>query len=179
MGCSFVHMEMRREHPEVWIALLKALIILVQYGSCQLRIFAGGAHIFFVPDLQNDLVEGLLLIAGANLLVVVRNTPVTSGLLFVVAFQSFIEKLVVYRLDALVAVVNIPVGAASVYILCPKFAAVVVDRAFAHLGADRSLHKISPPFKNQNREKVGSAARLFPERTSSRRNEPCRWREGE
>ena len=57
--------------------------------------------------------EGFLLIAGANLLVVVRNTPVTSGLLFVVPFQSIIEKLVVYGLDALVAVVNIPVGAAS------------------------------------------------------------------
>ena len=87
-----------------------------------------------------------LLIAGANLLIVIRNTPVTSGLLFIVAFQSFIKKLVVYRLDALVAVVNIPVGAASVYILCPKFAAVVVDRAFANLGADRSLQKISLPF---------------------------------
>ena len=29
MGCSFVHMEMRREHPEVWIALLKASIVFI------------------------------------------------------------------------------------------------------------------------------------------------------
>ena len=90
--------------------------------------------------------EGFLLIAGANLLVVVRNTPVTSGLLFVVAFQSFIKKLVVHSLNALIAVVDVQVCAASVHILCPEFAAVVVDRAFAHLGADRSLHKISLPF---------------------------------
>ena len=90
--------------------------------------------------------EGLLLIARANLLVVVRNTPVTSGLLFVVPFQSIIEKLVVYGLDALVAVVNIPVGAASVYIFCFELAAVVIDRAFADLSADRSFHKISLPF---------------------------------
>ena len=90
--------------------------------------------------------EGFLLIAGANLLVVVRNTPVTSGLLFVVAFQSFIKKLVVHSLNALIAIVDVPVGAASVYILCPKFAAVMIDRAFADLGADRTLHKISLPF---------------------------------
>ena len=89
--------------------------------------------------------EGFLLIAGANLLVVVRNTPVTSGLLFVVAFQSFIKKLVVHSLNALIAVVDVQVCAASVHILCPEFAAVVVDRSFADLGTDRSLHKISLP----------------------------------
>ena len=139
-------MEMRRKHPEVWIALLKASIVLVQYRPSQLRILAGGAHIFPVSDLQDDLVERLLLIAGTDFFIVVWNAPVCTGLLLVVPFQSLIEKLVVHGLDALVAVVNIPVGAASVYILCPKFAAVVVDRAFAHLGADRSFHKISLPF---------------------------------
>ena len=90
--------------------------------------------------------ERLLLISGADFFIVVWNTPVCTGLLLVVAFQGFIKKLVVYRLDALVAVVNIPVGAASVYILCPKFAAVVIDRAFTYLCADRSFHKISLPF---------------------------------
>ena len=90
--------------------------------------------------------EGFLLIAGADFLIVIRYAPVCTGLLLIVAFQSFIKKLVVYRLDALVAVVNIPVGAASVHILCPKFAAVVIDRAFTYLCADRSFHKISLPF---------------------------------
>ena len=51
MGCSFVHMEMCREHPEAWIAFLKALIIFVQYPPSQFRIFAGGAHILLVSDL--------------------------------------------------------------------------------------------------------------------------------
>lgn len=71
--------------------------------------------------------EGFLLIAGANLLVVVRNTPVTSGLLFVVAFQSFIKKLVVYRLDALVAVVDVQVCAASIHIFGFEPSGIVVD----------------------------------------------------
>lgn len=146
MGRGLVHMEVRREHPKIGIALLKTLIILVQYGSCQLRILAGGAHIFFISDLQDDLVKGLLLIAGANFLVVVRNAPVASGLFLVVSLQSLIEKLVVHSLDALVAVVDVQMSSASVYILRPKFAAVVVDRAFANLGTDRSLHKISLPF---------------------------------
>ena len=124
---------------------MKASIVLVQYRPSQLCILAGGAHIFFVPNLQNDLVKGFLLIAGANFLVVVRNAPVCTGLLLVVAFQGFIEKLVVHSLDSLVAVVNIQVCAVSIHILRPKFAAVVVDRSFADLGTDRSLHKISLP----------------------------------
>ena len=179
MGRGLVHMEVRREHPQIWIPCLKALIIFVQNLPCQLCILAGGAHIVLISNLQDDLVKGLLLIAGTDFFIVVWNAPVCTGLLLVIPFQSLIEKLVVYGLDALVAVVNVQVCAASVHILCLKFAAVMVDRAFTDLGTDRSLHKISLPFKNQNREKVGSAARLFPERTSSRRNEPCRWREGE
>lgn len=146
MRRCLVHMEMCREHPEVWVALLKAPIVLVQYRPSRLCILAGSAHILLVSDLQDDLVERLLLISRANLLVVVRNAPVCTGLLLVVPFQSIIEKLVVYGLDALVAVVNVQVCAASIHILRPKFAAVVVDRAFANLGADRSLHKISLPF---------------------------------
>ena len=138
-------MEMRREHPEVGVALLKALIVFIQHGSCQLCILAGGAHIVLISDLQDNLVEGLLLIARADFLVVVWNTPVCTGLLLVVAFQGFIKKLVVHSLDALVAVVDVQMSSASVYILCPKFAAVVVDRSFADLGTDRSLHKISLP----------------------------------
>ena len=146
MRRCLVHMEMCREHPEVWIALLKASIVFIQHSSCQLRILAGGAHIFLVSDLQDDLVKGLLLIARADFLVVVWNTPVCTGLLLVVAFQGFIKKLVVHGLDALIAVVNIQVCAVSIHILRPKFAAVVVDRAFTDLSTDRSLHKISLPF---------------------------------
>ena len=138
-------MEMRREHPEVGVALLKALIVFIQHGSCQLCILAGGAHIVLISDLQDNLVKWLLLISGTDFLVVVGDTPVTAGLLFVVAFQGVIEKLVIHGLDALIAVVNIQVCAVSIHILRPKFAAVVVDRAFTDLGADRSLHKISLP----------------------------------
>ena len=71
MGCSFVHMEMRRKHPEVGIALLKASIVFIQHSSCQLRILAGGAHIVLISNLQDDLVKGLLLIAGTDFLVVI------------------------------------------------------------------------------------------------------------
>ena len=143
---GLVHMEMRREHPEVWIAPLKALIVFIQHGSCQLCILAGGTRILLVPDLQDNLVKGFLLIAGADFLIVIRYAPVCTGLLLVVAFQGFIKKLVVHGLDALIAVVNIPVGAASVNVFCPELTGIVVDRAFANLGTDRSLHKISLPF---------------------------------
>ena len=145
MRRGLVHMQVRREHPKIGIALLKTLIILVQYPPSQFRILVGGTHILLVSDLQDDLVKRLFLIAGTDFLVVVRNAPVASGLFLVVSLQSFIKKLVVYRLDALVAVVDVQVRAASVHILCPKFAAVMVDGAFADLGADRSLHKISLP----------------------------------
>ena len=138
-------MEMRRKHPEVGIALLKASIVFIQHSSCQLRILAGGAHIVLISNLQDDLVKRLLLIAGTDFFIVVWNAPVCTRLLLVVPFQSLIEKLVVYRLDAFIAIINVQVRAASVYILRPKFAAVVVDRSFADLGADRSLHKISLP----------------------------------
>lgn len=107
MGRGLVHMEVRREHPQIGIPCLKALIIFVQYLPRQFCVFAGSAHVLLVSDLQDDLVKGLLLIAGANLLVVVRNATVTSGLLLVVPFQSFIEKLVVHGLDSLVAIINV------------------------------------------------------------------------
>ena len=149
MGRSLIHMQVRRKYPEVRISLLKALIVFIQYGSCQLCILAGGAHIVLISDLQDNLVEGFFLIAGTDFFVIVWDPPVCTGLLLIVAFQSFIEKLMVHGLDTLVAVVNISVGAASVYIFCPKFAAVVVDRAFTHLCANRSLHKISLPFTHR------------------------------
>ena len=88
----------------------------------------------------------LLLISGTDFLVVVGDTPVTAGLLFVVAFQGFIEKLVVHGLDALVAVVDIQMGTASVYIFRFELTTVVVDGTFPDGNADRSLHKISLPF---------------------------------
>ena len=145
MGRGLVHMQVCREYPEVGIALLKASIVFIQHSSCQLRILAGGAHIFFISDLQDDFVEGLLLIAGTDFFIVVWNAPVCTGLFLIVAFQSFIKKLVVYGLDALVAIVDVQVSTASIHILRPKFAAVMIDRAFADLGTDRCLHKISLP----------------------------------
>ena len=90
--------------------------------------------------------ERLLLISGADFFLVVWNTPVCTGLLLVVAFQGFIKKLVVHSLNSLIAVVNVQVRAASIHILRPKFAAVVIDGAFTYLCADRSFHKISLPF---------------------------------
>ena len=57
-----------------------------------------------------------------------------------------VEKLVVHGLDALIAVVNVQVGAAPVYIFRFEFAAVVIDRAFTNLGTDCPFHKISLPF---------------------------------
>ena len=139
-------MQVRREHPKIGIALLKTLIVFIQYGLCQLGILAGGAHIVLIADLQDNLVKWLLLISGTDFLVVVGDTPVAAGLLLIVAFQSFIEKLVVHGLNPLVAVVDVQMGTAAIYILRLELAGIMIDRAFSHLNANRSFHKISLPF---------------------------------
>ena len=56
------------------------------------------------------------------------------------------EKLVVYRLNAFIAIINVQVRAAPVYIFRFELTTVVVDGAFPDGNADRSLHKISLPF---------------------------------
>lgn len=49
-------------------------------------------HVITVTDLQYDLMEGFLLLAGANLLVAVGNHPVCAGLLPVAAGKRFAEQ---------------------------------------------------------------------------------------
>ena len=80
MGRSLVHVEVGREHPELGVALLKALHVLVQNRCRKLSLLAVGAHIISIAHLQDDFMERLFLLAGADLLIVILYPSVGPGL---------------------------------------------------------------------------------------------------
>lgn len=82
---------------------------------------------------------------GTDFFIVVRNAPVGTFLPGIESFLRRSEQHLIDILDAFVAVVDIEMAARTIHILRFEFAAVMVDGAFADLGADRSLHKISLP----------------------------------
>ena len=90
--------------------------------------------------------EGLFLLAGTDLFIVILDLSVRACLLGVIPFQGFIEQFVIDLLDWLITVFYIEVGALWVHVCRLEFSAVVIDRAFPDLGADRSFHFKSHPF---------------------------------
>ena len=90
--------------------------------------------------------EGLFLLAGTDLFIVIIDPSVRACLLGIVPFQGFIEELVIDLFDRFIAVIDIEIGAFAVYVLSLEFPAVVVDGAFPDHGADRSFHFKSHPF---------------------------------
>ena len=89
--------------------------------------------------------ERLFLLAGADLLIVILYPSVGPGLFSVVPFQSLVKEFMVHRLDILLAVCYIQMGAFRVGVLSVKLPAVVVHRAMPHHGADRPF-QINPSF---------------------------------
>ena len=84
MGRRLVHVEMGGEDVQIGIAFLKAPEVFVQHGlglQTDLRFRAG---ILPVADLQDQFVEGLLLLAGPNLVIVIVDPPIGTGLPVVV-----------------------------------------------------------------------------------------------
>ena len=126
MGRGLVHVEVGGEHPELGIALLKALHVLVQNRCRQLPLLAVGAHIVSIAHLQNDFVERLFLLARADFLIVILNPSVGPGLFSVVALQSLVKEFMVHRLDILLAVGDIQMGAFRIGVLGVEFSAVMV-----------------------------------------------------
>ena len=90
--------------------------------------------------------EGLFLLAGTDLFIVIIDPSVRACLLGVVSFQGFIEEFVVNLLDWFVTVFYIEVGALRVHVCRLEFSTVVIDGAFPDLSADRSFHFKSHPF---------------------------------
>ena len=126
MGRGLVHVEVGREHPEIGIALLKRFHILVQHHRRQPPFVAVGAHVVLVAHLQDNFVKRFFLFAGADFFIVVFYPPVCPGLFGVVAFQGLVKEFMVHRLDILLAVCYIQMGAFRVGILSVKLPAVVV-----------------------------------------------------
>ena len=84
--------------------------------------------------------KGFLLFPGADLLIVVFDAPIRSGLTRIVFFLRSVKQLVVYIPDVFVAVFYIQVGALGIHIGRLEFPAVVIHGPFTHHSADGSLH---------------------------------------
>ena len=83
--------------------------------------------------------EQLFLLALPDFLIIAVYLSITPFLLCVIPFQGFIEKLMVYFLDTLVAKFHVLDAPLFVHVLRAKCSCVVVDRAFPHHSADCSL----------------------------------------
>ena len=133
-------MQMCGEYPQVRVALLKALEILIQGNLCLLSDLRSRARVILVPDLDHQLVKGLLLFTGPDLLIIVIDLSVRPRLFGIVSFESFIEQFMVDLFEWFIKVIDIELGTGRIHISCFELPAVMIDRPLAHLGTDRSLH---------------------------------------
>ena len=91
VGRCFVHVEIGAEHPQHRIAPLKVLHIFIQHLCGKLSVLRFRSHVVLIPDLQDNLVEWLFLLAGTDFLIIIVNPAVTSGLLLIVPGERFIK----------------------------------------------------------------------------------------
>ena len=143
MWRGLVHVEVGGEYPKLGIAFLKTTHVLAQQHRRKLAVLASGAHILRVAHLQDDFMERLFLLAGAYLFVVVLDLPVRPGLLVIVPLEGIVEQFMVHRLDILVAVVYIEVGAFWVGVLGVELTAIVAHRSMPHHYADCPFQVVS------------------------------------
>ena len=144
MGRRLVHMQVGGEYIQVGVPCLEAPEVFVQHGLGLRTGLCFRAGILPVADLQDQLMEGLLLLAGTDLIIVIVDPPIGAGLPGIVPFQGFIEQFVIDLPDRFVAIIHVEVGTIPIHILRLELAAVVVDGALAHHGADGSFHFKSP-----------------------------------
>ena len=143
MRRGFIHVQMRREHAERWVALLEGLHILVEHLPGKLSILGCGVHIVFVSDLDDEFFKQLFLLARADFLVVIVNHAILAGLLLVVASQRAVKQFVIDGSDIFVAVFDVERRSAGIDVLSDEVPAVVGQRAFAAHGGDGSFHGAS------------------------------------
>ena len=105
-----------------------------------MSIFTFGTHIFLIANLQNQFVKQFLLLRISDSFIVIFYSAVGSCLLIIVSFYCFIKQFVVDFLYRFVTIINVQIRSATVNIFCFELAAVVIDLAFTHHCAYRSLH---------------------------------------
>ena len=101
-------------------------------------------HIVLIADLQNNLMECLFLLAGTNLLIIIFDFSVCSGLLGIVSCKSFVKQFVVNSFDVFLTIGDIQVRTLRVSVLCVKLSGVVIYRAASNPCTDRSFHSFTP-----------------------------------
>lgn len=106
MRRCFVHMKMRREHPECRVSLLKIFHIIIQCLCRKLSFLCLCSHIVFISDLQNDFVKWLFLFTGCNLFLIVHYLPVFS-LFCIVTDTNFFKQFMIHISNILIAVFHV------------------------------------------------------------------------
>ena len=88
--------------------------------------------------------ECLFLLAGTNLLIIIFDFSVCSGLLRIVSCKSFVKQFVVNSFDVFLTIGDIQVRTLRVSVLCVKLSGVVIYRAASNPCTDRSFHSFTP-----------------------------------
>lgn len=86
------------EHPDVRIALLEALDKIGQGFCCECSFGCAAVGVLGIADLEDKLIEGLLLLAAIDVLVVIFNAAVFAFLLGVVFRERLVKQFMVHRL---------------------------------------------------------------------------------
>ena len=84
MGRRLVHVQVGGEYIQVGVPCLEAPEVFVQHGLGLQTDLCFRAGILPVADLQDQLMEGLLLLAGTDLFIVIVDPPIGAGLPVVV-----------------------------------------------------------------------------------------------
>ena len=129
MGRSFIHVEECSEHPQCRVTFLEPLHILVKQFLCQCAVLGQDAHIIFVADLDDQLMEELFLLACPQVLIVVVDTAVFALLLGIVTVHRLVKQFVVHFLNRFIPVYDIQAAALRGYVFSGKTSPVMVEGA--------------------------------------------------
>ena len=143
MGRRFIHVQMSGEHTQCVVSRLEAVDIHFQTLPGEVCRFRADTGIILVPDLQHNLVKGLLLLGGTDFRVIVRYTAVTACLFCIVALLRCVKQFMVHRSDIFLTEFHVQMAAGRVYIGGVKRTAVMIEGAFPNHSADRPFQNLS------------------------------------
>ena len=143
MRRGFIHVQMRGENAERWVALLERLHVFVEHLPGKLTVLGCGVHVVLVADLDDEFFKQLFLLARADFLVVIVDHAIYACLLLVVASQRVVKQFVIDGSDVLIAVFDVERRSAGIDVLSDEVPAIVGQRAFAAHGGDGSFHGAS------------------------------------
>lgn len=103
MRRCFVHMKVRREHSQIWIAFLETLIVFVRTVSARRALLLPT----YLPcaKFEDDLIGTAFPAFGLDMLVVIGNLSVLAFLFIIVLFQSFVPNSSLVHTVKLIAVI--------------------------------------------------------------------------